>query len=95
VRGLGRSLSAFRVSNPLADPMLELRDQNGDLLKTNDDWADDPMEAAQVTAAGLAPSNTKESAIAMSLTPGRYAATLSGVNGGTGVGVVEVYDRGP
>jgi len=95
VRGLGPSLSSFGVSNPLQDPMLELRDGNGNLLKTNNDWIDDPAQAAEITAAGLAPSNTKESAIAASLPPGLYTAVLSGVNGGDGVGIVEVYDRGP
>jgi hypothetical protein len=95
IRGLGPSLSAFGISNPLQDPMLELRDQNGVLLKSNNDWLDDPVQAAEITAAGLAPSNTKESAIAAALPPGPYTAILSGVNGGQGVGTVEVYDRGP
>jgi hypothetical protein len=95
VRGLGPSLSSAGVANPLQDPALELRDQNGMLLKANNDWGDDPAQAAEITAAGLAPSNNKESAIAMTLAPGTYTAILSGVNGGTGVGLVEVYDRGP
>lgn len=95
VRGLGPSLSAFGISNPLQDPMLELRDGNGNLLKANNDWPDDPVQAAEITAAGLAPSNTKESAIAAPLPPGLYTAILAGVNGGQGVGTVEVYDRGP
>ncbi|PYK29277.1 MAG: hypothetical protein DME57_10890, partial [Verrucomicrobia bacterium] len=95
VRGLGPSLSSIGGSNPLQDPMLELRDGNGNLLKTNNDWADDPIQAAEIAAAGLAPSNTKESAIAASLPPGLYTAVLFGVNSGEGVGTVEVYDRGP
>jgi hypothetical protein len=95
VRGLGPSLSSFGVPNPLQDPTLELRDQNGTLLRSNNDWQDDPAQAAQITAAGLAPSNTKESAIAATLPPGLYTAILAGLNGGTGIGLVEVYDRGP
>jgi len=95
VRGLGPSLSSFGIANPLQDPTLELRDANGALLKTNNDWIDDPAQAAEITAAGLAPSNTKESAIAASLAPGAYTAILAGANGGQGVGTVEVYDRGP
>jgi hypothetical protein len=94
VRGLGPSLSAFGVPNPLQDPTLELRDDNGTLLRSNNDWSDDSVQAAEVTAAGLAPSNTKESAIAATLPPGLYTAILAGLNGGTGVGLVEVYDRG-
>ncbi len=95
VRGLGPSLSSFGISNPLADPTLELRDQNGTLLKSNNDWADDPAQATEISAAGLAPTNPKESAIAATLPPGLFTAILAGANGGEGVGVVEVYDRGP
>jgi len=95
VRGLGPSLSSFGIANPLADPTLELRNQNGVLLLANNDWQDNPTQAAQITAAGLAPPNTKESAIAATLPPGVYTAILAGVNNGTGVGTVAVYDLGP
>jgi hypothetical protein len=94
VRGLGPSLSSFGITNPVQDPTLELRNQNGTLLRSNNDWADDPVQAAEVAAAGLAPSNEKESAIAATLSPGLYTAILAGANNGTGVGLVEVYDRG-
>jgi len=95
VRGLGPSLSSFGISNPLQDPTLELRDRNGVLIRTDDDWTDDPVQAAEITAAGLQPSNTKESAIAANLPPGLYTVILAGSNDGEGVGTVEVYDRGP
>ena len=94
VRGLGPTLTAFGVPNVLADPTLELRDHNGSLLVTNNDWMDSPAQAAIITAAGLAPSNNLESAIAATLPPGLYTVLLSGLNGGTGNGLVEVYDRG-
>ena len=94
VRGIGPSLSAFGVPNPLQDPTLELRDKDGNLLRSDNDWQDDSAQAAEITAAGLAPSNPKESAIAATLPPGPYTAILAGLNNGTGVGLVEVYDRG-
>ena len=94
VRGLGPSLSAYGVPNPLQDPTLELRDPNGALIRANNDWTDDAAQAAEITAAGLAPSNMKESAIAATLPPGLYTAILAGLNNGTGNGLVEVYDRG-
>jgi len=95
IRGLGPSLAAFGISNTLADPTLELRNENGVLLIANNDWQDDATQAAEITAAGLAPSNTKEAAIAATLPPGLYTAILAGLNGTSGVGTVEVYDRGP
>jgi hypothetical protein len=94
VRGIGGSLSVFGVPNPLANPTLELRDNNAALLASNDNWQDDTAQAAELTAAGLAPTNASESGIATTLGPGQYTALLSGVGNTTGVGVVEVFDRG-
>jgi hypothetical protein len=94
VRGLGPSLATAGVSNPLPDPTLELRNENGTLLRSNNDWQDDGAQAAEIAAAGLTPTNNKESAIAATLPPGLYTAILAGLNDGTGVGLVEVYDRG-
>jgi hypothetical protein len=95
IRGLGPSLSAFGISNPLQDPTLELRDRDGTVLKSNNDWAEDSAQATEISGAGLAPKNPKESAIAIALPPGAYTAILAGFNSGEGVGTVEVYDRGP
>jgi hypothetical protein len=94
VRGIGPSLTALGVSNALADPALELRDSNAALLSSNNNWQDNPAQAAALTAAGLAPSNPAESGIVAALPPGLYTALLTGVSSGTGVGLVEVYDLG-
>lgn len=94
VRGLGPSLTAFGVSPALADPTLELRNANGALLISDDNWQDNPAQAAELIAAGLAPGDSKEAAVAIVLPPGAYTALLAGLNNGTGIGVVEVYDRG-
>jgi len=94
VRGMGPSLTAAGVPNALADPVLELRDGNGALLISNNDWQDNAPQAAEIVAAGLAPSNDLESGIAATLAPGLYTALLAGLNNGTGVGLVEVYDLG-
>jgi hypothetical protein len=94
VRGIGPSLTAFGVPNALANPTLELRDNNAALIFANNDWQDDSAQAAELIAAGLAPTNPSESGIATALPPGLYTALLAGFNNATGVGVVEVYDRG-
>ena len=95
VRGIGPSLSGLGLSSVLANPTLELRNSNGTLVLTNNDWQDSPAQAAEITAAGLAPTNSLESAIAAALPPDLYTALLAGLSNGTGIGVVEVYDRGP
>ncbi|HWM24962.1 MAG TPA: hypothetical protein VNP98_09055 [Chthoniobacterales bacterium] len=94
VRGIGPSLADFGVPDVLANPTLELRDSNGALLIANNDWQDDPVQASEINAAGLAPTNALESGIAATLPPGLYTTLLAGLNNGTGNGVVEVYDRG-
>jgi hypothetical protein len=95
IRGIGPSLAASGVSNPLPNPALELRDGDGVLLAANNDWQDDPVQAAKLVAAGLAPSNNLEAGIAATLPPGHYTALLAGENNTTGIGLVEVYDLGP
>jgi len=94
VRGIGPSLTALGVANALANPTLELRDGNAALLISNNDWQDDSAQAAELTAAGLAPTSPLESGIVATLPPGAYTALLVGLNNTTGVGLVEVYDRG-
>jgi hypothetical protein len=94
LRGIGPSLASAGVTNVLANPTLELRDGNGALLVANNDWQDDSVSAAELIAAGLAPTDPLESGIATTLPPGLYSGLLSGVNNGVGVGLVEVYDRG-
>jgi hypothetical protein len=93
LRGLGPSLAAWGLSPVLANPTLELRDRNGALLIMNNDWQETAIEPP-VFGTGLEPTHLLESAIGATLPPGAYTALLSGVNGGTGLGLVEVYDLG-
>jgi len=91
VRGIGPSLTDFGVTDALADPFLELHDNEGTVIASNDNWMDDPnMET--VVERGLAPSDPNESAIYQVLPVGAYTAILIGVGDTTGVGLVESYD---
>jgi sugar lactone lactonase YvrE len=89
VRAIGPSLAQKGITNPLADPMLELHDGNGTLLASNDNWKD--TQQAQIQATGLAPTNDAESAIVQTLEPGNYTAIVRGKNDTIGVALVEVY----
>ena len=90
VRAIGPSLAASNVPDPLADPILELRDGNGALLGSNDDWGSSPNRA-EIQASGIAPTNPKESAVLQILPAGPFTAIVRGVNNTTGVGSVELY----
>jgi hypothetical protein len=89
-----RGLGGAGVPNPLLDPTLELRDANGALIGSDNDWQDDPATAAGLSSIGLAPPNTLDAAIMATLPPGLYTALLAGRNNSTGIGLVEVYDLG-
>ena len=88
VRAIGPSLD---VPGKLADPILELRDGNGALIRSNDNWRSD--QEAEIMATAIPPANDLESAIVATLPANgaTYTAVVRGVNGTTGVAVVEVY----
>jgi hypothetical protein len=92
IRGIGPSLGQFGINHPLSDPTLELHNGDGMTILSNDDWTDDPVSAAELTAHGLALSNTKESGIFTMLPAGQYTAILAGKGGAAGVGVLEVFN---
>jgi hypothetical protein len=86
------SLTAFGVPNALTDPTLELHNNNGTIIAANDDWRD--TQQAEIEAAGIPPSDDRESAIVRTLTPGAYTAIVRGKNDITGVALVEAYQLG-
>jgi hypothetical protein len=91
VRALGPSLNSAGLTGTLADPILELHDTNGALLKTNDSWQTD-AGATELLAAGLAPTNANEAAILSPLAPGAYTTIVRGHGLNTGVALVEAYN---
>jgi hypothetical protein len=90
VRAIGPSLGGQNVANPLLDPTLELYDQDGALLSSNNNWRD--TQAAEIIATGIPPTDDRESAIVMTLAPGNYTAIVRGFGVTTGVALVEAYD---
>jgi len=90
VRALGPSLAASGVNGVLSDPTLTIYDSTGTPIATNNNWRDD-INAIDVQKNGLAPPNALESALVLHLPAGAYTAIVRGANGGTGVGLAEVY----
>lgn len=89
IRGLGPSLP---VSGALQDPLLELHDGNGNTLVTNDNW-EQASNASDIQASGIAPSDSHEAAILISIPASNagYTVVLRGVDSATGIGLVELY----
>jgi hypothetical protein len=90
IRGIGPSLP---FPGHLDDPTLELRNSSGVLLDSNDNWVNSPNKQAIIDSK-IPPTNDLESAIVATLPANgsKYTAIAQGANGGTGIGVVEVYD---
>ncbi|MGI8481359.1 MAG: SGNH/GDSL hydrolase family protein [Chthoniobacterales bacterium] len=91
VRAIGPSLSNSGVANALPEPTVSVYDQAQALVGANDDWKQSSQQA-EIIATTLAPKNDLESAVIITLQPGNYTAVVSGKNGATGIGLVEVYD---
>jgi hypothetical protein len=79
------------VANVLADPVLELHDSTGAVIASNDDWQDS-AQASQIQQSGIAPTDSMESAILITLSPGSYTAVVSGYGSSQGNGLVEAYE---
>jgi len=86
VRAIGPSLP---LAGALANPTLELRDTNGGLLASNDDWR--TTQEAEIIATGVPPSHNLESAIVQTLPASNYTAIVRGQNATTGIALVEAY----
>jgi hypothetical protein len=99
IRAIGPELTPFGVPNVLANPTLELHNAAGALIGSNDNWQTTIIggvitqdQVQEIINSGLAPTNGSESAIIATLPAGNYTAIVRGVNGTTGVALVEVYD---
>ena len=107
LRGIGPTLGQYGISAPLAKPRLVLYDSQDQVIASNAGWGNAPQRGPSAVAAGLAPasaqimnlvgafplpSDSTDCAILVTLPPGTYTAQLSGLEGATGVGLVEAYD---
>jgi hypothetical protein len=99
IRAIGPELTHSGITNPLANPTLELHDGTGSLIATNDDWQTTILggiinsnQVSDIQNSGHVPTAASESAIIANLSPGDYTAIVRGVNNTTGVALVEVYD---
>ena len=96
IRGIGPSLATFNVTGVLSASRLELF-SGATSLAVGNDWGASANATAmvatslRVSAFPLA-ANSRDAVLLLTLQPGNYTAVLSGQNGVTGAGMVEVYD---
>lgn len=92
VRGVGPTLVNFGLSQPMADPRLQLY-SGGTLVGQNDNWDNAPALSAAFSGVGAFPLIASSSdAALLQIVEGTRTAHLTG--SGTGVALVELYDTG-
>ena len=94
LRAIGPSLKSGDepLEGRMADPTLELYDQDGNSIMFNDNWRNSP-DREDIESSGLAPEHPREAVITLVLNSGPYTAILRGRNNGNGIALIEAYDR--
>jgi uncharacterized delta-60 repeat protein len=95
LRGIGPALGEFGLTGTVPNPVLSLFDSGGAKIAENDNWAGSGTLSAAFANLGAFPltPNSLDSALQRTLEPGRYTAQLTDATGGTGIGLVEVYEN--
>lgn len=98
IRGLGESMAARdpNIEGVLADPKLTLHNWKGEMILSQDNWSEE-LNSETIDSVGLSvgaatPADPDEAVILTTLEPGLYTVVLSGVDRGTGLGLIEVFD---
>lgn len=90
VRAIGPSLSKSGVAGALQNPTLAVVNSNGEVIGSNDNWRG--TQQAEIKSIGIQPADDREAVVITTLIAGAYTAVVRGVNGTTGVGLVEIYN---
>jgi hypothetical protein len=94
IRAVGPTLRAFGVTDAVADPKLEVY-RGATLLEQNDNWGGGEVYStvfSRVGAFGFADPDSRDAVLFTVLDPGAYTVVVSGAQGTSGVGLVELYE---
>lgn len=97
VRAIGPTLSAFNVTDALADPLLEVAPLGGANVAANSAWGGAAALKNAFTRVGafpLSPDTSNDAALLVSPLPGAYTAKVTSAGNRTGLALVEIYDAG-
>ncbi len=95
IRGVGPSLGGlFGLHKALGATQISLFDSKGNVITANAGWGDNPLITSTNTQVGAFEfmPHSQDSALLVTIPPGAYSAQVSGPNGATGLGMVEVYE---
>jgi len=97
IRAVGPGLARYGVTGVLADPVLTILNGANSVIFANDNWETNPnVEALRTTsrlvAAPPLDAGSRDAALLVTLPPGTYSAQVSGISGGTGIALIEIYE---
>ncbi len=98
-RAVGPGLAELGVAGVLADPIMKVF-RGTEVIAQNDNWGEQP-NAAQLApamaAVGAFPlkAGSRDAVLLLDLPPGSYTVQVAGVNGATGIALVEIYEVAP
>ena len=92
IRAIGPKLGAFGVTGFLNDPKLEIYSEAGVKLSENDNWSSTLAPNFDAVGAFQLDVNSRDAALLTSLAPGSYTVQVRGADGGTGEGLIEIYE---
>jgi hypothetical protein len=99
VHGSALDQVLFRATRPelgesgkgIANPVLDVRDSNGVLVASNDNWGESP-DWQEIMSIGLAPGSEADAALLLTLRSGSYTAVARDGAGGGGLAQLETYE---
>ncbi len=96
VRGVGPSIPSSDLVGVMQFPILTVINSQGQTLGVNERWWEN-SNAAEIAAAAISTGafplqdGSEDAAMILELSPGSYAAFVTGQDGTTGIALVEVY----
>jgi len=88
IRATGPSLAQYGVTGAVTATTLQVYGSSG-MVGSNTGWQTTQQAAIQAT--GLAPASPLESAVLLTLQPGAYSMIANGLNGATGIALIEAF----
>lgn len=97
IRGVGPGIAMFGLEDATPDVAIELFNEAGASLASNDDWGSSANASEIETTSdsvGAFPFETdsKDAALLLTLEPGLYTVHLTGPNDSVGVSLIELYE---
>ena len=94
IRGIGPGLSQFGVAGVLSATQITIFDSTSTAIGSNAGWGGGSTLTAAFTQVGAfsLPANSADSAMLVTLPSGSYTVEVVGLNGQTGIALVEVYE---